>query len=332
VFNQAFRPELLSYGSRYENSQTWSPLFLNHVEGLVRYLTRDRGVQNSLVVEVGCGNGDFLKMLVEPTEIGNTGVGFDPSYSGPGVQLGGRLTFRKCFYRKGSTSRPADVIICRHVIEHVQRPKQLLGSFESDLRGSLTSRLFIETPCVEWILQNRVIWDFFYEHCSLFTEASLTRAVQSAGLDACAARRLFGGQYIWHESTSSSGSHMPNGHCEAVREMAGEYAAAEASIIEDWRSKVRKWASDAPLALWGAAAKGCTLANLVDPHAEFIDCIIDINPAKQGHYLPGTGHAIVGAEEMRARGIAKVILMNPNYREEIAEAVAHVGARTELVE
>ena len=66
----------------------------------------------------------------------------------------------------------------------------------------------------------------------------------------------------------------------------------------------------------GCRCQGVTLANLVDPQREWIDCLVDINPAKQGCFVPGSGHPIVAPAALLARRVANVILMNPNYARE----------------
>lgn len=54
--------------------------------------------------------------------------------------------------------------------------------------------------------------------------------------------------------------------------------------------------------------------NLVDPNGTLIDCVVDINPRKQGHHLPGTGHPIVAPAELPLRGIQRAVLMNQAAR------------------
>ena len=70
------------------------------------------------------------------------------------------------------------------------------------------------------------------------------------------------------------------------------------------------------MAIWGAAAKGATFLNLIDPEALSIDCVIDINPKKRGKYIPGTGHEIIGIDQIKSRGVKAAINMNPNYANE----------------
>src|SRR5207253_1939740 len=82
IFNESFDPSASMYGQDYENTQAYSPSFEEYMNGLVRHLVIDRNVQNCDVVEVGCGNGLFLRKLVLYEGAGNRGFGFDPSYSG----------------------------------------------------------------------------------------------------------------------------------------------------------------------------------------------------------------------------------------------------------
>jgi hypothetical protein len=86
--------------------------------------------------------------------------------------LEGRLRFQQGFYDATSAKVSADVLICRHVIEHVADPCELLRTF---YRSNI--QIVVETPCLDWILRNQVFWDLFYEHCSLFTSESLARAL-----------------------------------------------------------------------------------------------------------------------------------------------------------
>ncbi len=59
-----------------------------------------------------------------------------------------------------------------------------------------------------------------------------------------------------------------------------------------------------------------TFVNLIDPACKWIDSVVDLNPKKQGHFIPGTGHPIVSYQELANRGVKNAILMNPNYRNE----------------
>jgi len=323
VYNAAFDPALLDYGGDYNNSQNHSPAFREHVDGLVDLLLNRKGVRNARVVEVGCGDGAFLRRLVEPEGAGNVGFGFDPSYTGPADDLGGRLKFFRAVYDESSPPLAADAVVSRHVIEHIPAPLAMLAAIRGAL-GGRAARVFFETPCVDWILRGHVVWDLFYEHCSLFTLGSLGYAFQAAGFEVAAAGHVFGGQYLWVEATPAAGKTVPRnpGAAETVR-LAHVFAAEERVELARWGSLLA--GLEGRVAVWGAGAKAVTFCQLLDPEGDRIDCLADVNPAKQGRFLVGTGHPILPPAALAGRGVRHVLVLNPNYADEIRAAATALG-------
>ncbi|HET7233285.1 MAG TPA: methyltransferase domain-containing protein [Longimicrobium sp.] len=332
VFNAAFDPGLLKYGPGYDNDQSHSDAFRRHLDGRLRHLLDERGVRDSRVVEVGCGNGAFLRRLVEG-DAGNLGFGFDPAYRGPDQDLDGRLQFHRAYYGPEFASVAADVVVCRHVIEHVPQPIPLLRTIREALGARPETRVFFETPCVEWILRNHVLWDFFYEHCSLYTAHSLEGVFRRAGYHVESVEHVFGGQYLWLEARPSAQPEeaIPSS-ANGTERLAREYGEAERSIRAEWDRKLSGWAGAGKVAVWGAGAKGVTFANLLDPDRERIDCVVDLNPNKQGRRLPGAGHPIVAPQALAGRGVRRAVLMNPNYRLENEQLLRGLDLDVQLVE
>ena len=323
VFNRAFDPALPRYGPGYDNAQGHSPAFAAHLDALARHLIEERGVRGAHIVEVGCGRGDFLARLVAWPGADNRGTGFDPAYDGPDEALGGRLRFERRLYGRDCAGYPADVVICRHVIEHIADPLSLLRTVRAALRHAPAARVFFETPDVGWILANAVIWDFFYEHCSLFSAGSLAGAFARAGFAPVEAHPVFDGQYLWLEARPDEAP-IPAGAGD-IPARAAHHGATEPLRLAAWRTRLATLSAHGRVALWGAGAKGVTLANLVDPDAKNIDCVVDINPDKQGRFVPGTGHPIVPPSTLAARGVRHVVPMNPAYRHEIADLLRRPG-------
>jgi SAM-dependent methyltransferase len=332
VFNSVFDGSNLSYGTDYDNTQSHSPCFVSYMAELAKHLVGEEGVNNSRIVEVGCGKGEFLRQLVDDPAYGNSGIGFDPSYIGPESELGGRLRFERCFYDETCASVPADVVVCRHVIEHVPQPLELLSVVRRALGNTNSPRIYFETPCVEWILKNRVIWDFFYEHCSLFSAHSLSTAIELAGFTMRRVRHVFGGQYLWLEAGLTDKSGEISTDAGDIPRLCQQFATSEEQHRLEWRARIVRLTDAGKVAIWGAGAKGTTFAHLVDPESNLIDCLVDLNPNKQGKFVPGTGHPIVGIETLAKRGVRTAILMNPNYREENEALLASTDITIQLIE
>ncbi len=99
--------------------------------------------------------------------------------------------------------------------------------------------------------------------------------------------------------------------------------------LRHWGERIQHLATRG-IAVWGAGAKGMTFAHLLDPNASLIACLVDINPTKQRHFVPGTGHPIVAPTDLRTRQTNSAILMNPNYLVEIGQLTMPLALKVEL--
>ena len=143
IFNQAFDLLKLSYGENYDNTQESSSYFSSYLDDLITHLIVEKKFHNLRIVEVGCGKGYFIKKLLETAGDQSIGYGFDPSYQGPSQELQGRLNFIQSYYGPEFADIAADVIICRHVIEHIPDPVNIAAVHQAGLRKITSSpRLF----------------------------------------------------------------------------------------------------------------------------------------------------------------------------------------------
>jgi len=331
IFNQTFDFSKLRYGNLYDNTQDLSPLFEQHLKDIVQKLINKKNIKNCKIVEVGCGQGSFLRRLVENEEWNNVGYGFDPSYKGNESELGGRLKFAKKYYGPECADIKADIVVCRHVIEHVPKPVELLKTIRESLVQSKNPRVFFETPTVYWILKNQVIWDFFYEHCSYFNPNSIRTAFELAGFSVEAIDLVFGNQYMLIEASIAKNKVQVIKEPTDIYALTTVFSNSERQNLEKWKQNLKKLSKKGKIAIWGAGAKGVTFCNLFDPTFKMIDCVIDLNPNKQGKYIPGTGHPIVDYSEMQSRNITSIILMNPNYNDEVKELLQKSNQSIDLI-
>jgi hypothetical protein len=70
--------------------------------------------------------------------------------------------------------------------------------------------------------------------------------------------------------------------------------------------------------------------NLV-PASDSIQWVVDINPRKQGTFVAGTGHAIVGPEALQDARPDAVLIVNPVYSDEIAGMLTDLGVDADLI-
>lgn len=331
VFNSSFSFKNIKYGPDYDNRQDCSKVFREHLECMANELLINEKIQKQHIVEVGCGQGDFLRLLVTDKNQ-NAGTGFDPSYVGNECSMDGRLSFINSYYGAEYSNIKADVVVCRHVIEHVPDPLVLLGAIRSALKDASNTRIFFETPCVEWILKNFVVWDFFYEHCSLFSEYSIRKAFACSGFKVLGVKKVFYNQYLWVEAEPAyKESQAEAVGFESIASLSEAYAIEDAARVKSWKERLVRLNRDGKVALWGAGAKGITFANLIDPGCEIIDSVVDINKNKQGRFVAGSGHPIIAYKELKKRNITNIILMNPAYKKENEALLKHENLKINLL-
>lgn len=320
VCNASFDASLLTYEGSYDSDQSSSRAFEQHLDGLVERLVAP-GVAGRRVVEVGCGSGYFVRRLCVAGRC--QGEGYDPGYRGPERDLASGARFVRGLYDPAQAAAPPDVLVCRHVIEHVPQPAGFVAGLTRGLPPE--ARVCFETPSLEWIVAQSATWDLFYEHCNYFTEAALDQTFRRAGLAAQVIARVFGGQYFWVEAGVAASDSPPPGPADPVLPRLAE-ACARAE--DGLRRQLEGLAGAGRVAVWGAAAKGATFTNLLDPERREIDCLVDINPARQGRYVAGSGHPIFPPASLPGRKVTDVIVMNPNYVAEIRSIV--VAARLQV--
>jgi SAM-dependent methyltransferase len=318
VWNAAFSADRLEYGPAYENRQSLSPAFDAHLKARAAAAwALIEGRNKATLVEVGCGQGDFLGYLAEAKPAGVTAslFGFDPAWRGKdGEGPAGAQVYRGMFGEAATLNgAAADLIVSRHVIEHIPDPMEFLATLR--LCSGPETRLAIETPDIDWIRRTGAFHDFFYEHCSLFSLAALDQALSAAGFVATRLERVFDGQYLWAEAVP----------------VEAEAALSASAYQRRWDEVVAAAAAKGPVVVWGAGAKGASFVQMVDAGATRIAAVVDLNPAKQDRYLGGGGHAVISPEAAGALNPATVLIMNPAYAAEIGDYVRGHGWRAEII-
>jgi hypothetical protein len=334
IFNLDFEPDRLAYSPEYENSLHFSGRFQSYADALADALVERYGLREKTIIEIGCGRGDFLASLCARGT--NRGYGFDPGFPG---ESGREDPERQItIYREPYAARhgrfPADLICCRHALEHVDEPMPFLAMLRNAIGDARETAIFFEVPNALYTLRDGGIWDLIYEHCGYFSPMSLGRAFEAAGFDVLDIEESFAGQFLTLHARVGEGAHPAspwNGLGRAADHLA-TFASVYRDKVAQWRRRLDEIArADRTVVVWGAGSKGTTFLNTVDG-ARSIEHVVDINPRKHGKFVAGTGQEIVPPERLTGLRPAVVIVMNPIYRDEIGATVAGLGLEAELLE
>jgi hypothetical protein len=82
--------------------------------------------------------------------------------------------------------------------------------------------------------------------------------------------------------------------------------------------------------IWGAGSKGVAFLSMLE-QADDVTCAVDVNPAKHGRFLPGTGHQVVAPDRLRDLRPDLVVAMNPSYAAEIRESLEGLGVHASVL-
>jgi 2-polyprenyl-3-methyl-5-hydroxy-6-metoxy-1,4-benzoquinol methylase len=330
IVNAAFDQARVNYDGRFENTLTFSSRYRQYADVTAARVIERYRLCGKCIVEIGCGSGDFLRLLCAS---GNYGKGYDPSQptSRSAVGFGSVEIIGRNFTVEDACH--ADFVCCRHVLEHLSVPMDLLRQLRERLDVSIGTVAFFEVPNSLFTLERLGIWDIIHEHVSYFTPSSLARAFHDAGFTICEADSAFDDQYLWVEARAdshASPSALPKRPPDALYTSFG---ARFADTVGHWHQRIEEWRSDRRrVVVWGAGAKGVMFLNLLQVTAGAgIDCVVDINPRKQGHFVPLTRQRIVGPDWLLHNPPDLVIVMNPEYGSEVRGMLDDIGICCEVL-
>lgn len=334
VFNAAFDPTLLGYGEAYENSLYGSARFRDYASSLVERLAGRFALTGKLVVEIGCGKGEFLRQLCRHS--GARGLGIDTSYdrARDADAAGEEVRFVQEHFERLDTAIRPDLICFRQVLEHIADPRAFMDAVAAAARRVWGCAVFAEVPNALFTLRDLGVFDILYEHCGYYTAPALSALFGGAGLNVLNVYPAFGDQYLCVEARAARGR---TGHAgrdgAAVAELCTAFGRRYTERIERWADRLAAWRLDGRrVAVWGAGTKGVMFVNTV-PGGEHVECLVDVNPRKRGRYVPGTGQQVVAPAELAFTADDVVITMNRLYREEISKSLSdlHLECRVDHV-
>jgi hypothetical protein len=291
IYNDAFRSDLMRYDANYNNEQANSPFFQKHLDAVKEIIRHELGDQS--LVEVGCGQGSFLELLLED---GFNITGFDPTYVGDNPRI------VKEYFKPGVMRRSQGLIL-RHVLEHVPDPYRFLCELRDANSGQ--GMIYIEVPCFDWICEKRAWFDIFYEHVNYFRMIDFFKmfgAVKASG-------RMFGDQYLYVVADLAT-LKAPTYEAKSAVRFPDNFLDSLMSIGQDISEQN---------IVWGGASKGVIFSLLRERIGKPVSDVVDVNPIKQGKFLPGTGLQVLSPESLLGKhhDLATVYVMNSNYIDEI---------------
>jgi SAM-dependent methyltransferase len=333
VFNSAFEADRMDYEVAYENSLHFSARFQSYARELAARLVAQYDLHNKTILEIACGRGDFLLLLCEMGD--NRGIGFDPSrvehaLEGPAAE---RITLIRDAYSERHAHHTSDLIVCRHMLEHVSKPGEFLKMLRKAV-GDSRPAIFFEVPNALQTLEKLAIWDIIYEHCMYFTPLSLIVLFESCGFEVKQTEQPYDGQFLTLDAVpdgTPAQTEDRTGGIEMLEKIVQEFPLRFEEKADRWRKRLAEIANKKRNAVvWGAGSKGVTFLNVMETEGR-IKYAVDMNPRKRGMFIAGTGHEIVAPEDLKRIKPSIILVMNEIYEEEIKRATAAMGLDVDVL-
>ena len=326
----------------YSYFSSYSPSWLRHARQYCDLVTERFGLgPDSLVVEVASNDGYLLQYLVAR---GIPVLGVEPAANvADAAVLKGVNSLRKFFgsataLEIGASHGLADLLIGNNVLAHVPD----LNDFVQGLRLALKPEgvITLEFPHLLKLIEGNQFDTIYHEHFSYFSFWTVERILAHHGLTIFDVEELptHGGSlriYARHrDATLAQLAVTPAVWELRIQELAtgvcelGFYAAFAEQARETKRKLLEfliaaKRAGKTVVG-YGAPGKGNTLLNYCGIRTDFIDYTVDLNPHKQGNFLPGTRIPVLEPHHILETHPDYLLILPWNLREEIMTQMAYI--------
>ena len=262
-------------------------------------------LEGKKIIEVGCGRGEFLGMLSDfPVE------GYGTEHKKDLVEIAKEAGLRvdedfpeseDHIFKNG----PFDAFMSFNFLEHQPQPRTYLKAIYNNLCDEGCG--LITVPSFEYIMEQNSFYEIIPDHIAYYSFESLTHLLNICGFE------------VLEKETVNRDTISMIVKKRKLPDIGG-IISKKNDIATEVVETVKKYAKDGKIAIWGASHQGFTLCATTGI-ADFVDCIIDSAPFKQGKYAPASHIPIISPDEARKRKLEAIIIVAPGYTNEIADII-----------
>jgi SAM-dependent methyltransferase len=294
----------------------------------------------SRVMELASNDGYLLQYFVQA---GVPCLGIEPTGNTAAAARERGVETRELFFGCGTAATLAeagwrvDLLLGNNVLAHVPDINDFVGGMPLVLKpeGVVT----LEFPHLLRLIENNQFDTIYHEHYSYLSLLALQPVFARAGLRVFDVEQLptHGGSLRLHVCHASAAHPETDGlrQCLQQERAAGlNKSAVYAAFAERVRATKRALLqhlieakqAGRHIVGYGAAAKGNTLLNYCGIGTDFIDYVVDRNPAKQNRLLPGTRIPVHGPEHIFETKPDEVLILPWNIADEVMQQMAGIRA------
>lgn len=316
-----FDCETVGYYRDVIRSGGYSTTMVNLRSRQYKHLIETYHLEEKKFLEVGCGRGEFLKVLTG-FPVKAYGIEHRPSLVETAREDG--LNVSEGFTETEDTvlgeHGPYDVFLSFNFLEHQPYPGVMLDCIYNNLTEFGMG--LVTVPSLEYILEYDGYYELLRDHIAYYTFDTLRCLLDNHGFEVLE-------EELVNRDTLSVIVRKKQGESRLKGKEGAAFSEIDITGLKESLTDIgqqmdklcKKLEKDGKsLAIWGASHQGFTLA-ATTVLKEYARYIIDSAPFKQGRFAPASHLPIISPDDYHRAPTDAILIVAPGYTEEIADSI-----------
>jgi len=281
----------------------------------VKTLVKRFNLKNKRLIEIGCGDGDYLEIL---NKAGVKGVGIEPSLLMRKIALAKGIKVYPGYVgqSKKMPGGPYDAFVTRQVLEHIADMHGFLQSIRASLKvGSIG---LVEVPNTHKDLAYHRFYNFYPDHLGFFTMRTLSFLLERNGFTV-----LNVGTGMDDEFLEAHVRLDPVPNLAPLQKTVQVLGKNIQSVILKAKKENKK------IAVWGAGYKGNML--LAVAKVKQVEYVVDSDPSKHGLYTPVSHLPVVSPAYLHEHPVDIMVVTTMTYVKEVVGQIKQSGFKGKIL-
>ena len=331
----------LLFADDYAYFSSFSSSWLAHARKYVESMLQRFGLgASSLVVEVAANDG-YLLQYVQQAGVPCYGIEPTSGTAAAARALGLRVVER--FFgialasELAAAGQKADLIVANNVLAHVPDINDFVAGFACLLKPAGVATF--EFPHLLRMVQGCQFDTAYHEHYSYLSLTAVQRIFSANGLTLFDVEELatHGGSLRVFAQRTQTGAQPLSPQVASLLAQEQQHGMLGLAFYQGMqrdalrikngllRFLLQAQAEGRRVGAYGAAAKGNTLLNFAGVRPDLLPYVVDLNPAKQGRFMPGSRIPIVDMAHLSADRPDYVLILPWNIKAELMAQLQGIG-------